>query len=61
MKKSRNFGVISKPAGESRGNSLEEALEDAVQFASTYRKGKVMSRDMSDLKQVSFGSLTMLH
>lgn len=33
-------------------SSLQVALDDAVKFAATYRKGRDMSRDQSDLRQV---------
>jgi hypothetical protein len=40
--------------GKSKRNedlALKKALEDAVDFAATYRKGKDMTRDLSDIKQ----------
>lgn len=33
-------------------NGLQMALDDAIKFAATHRKGKDMTRDLSDVKQV---------
>jgi len=38
--------------GHDQDSGLQIALDDAVKFAATYRKGKDMSRDLSDIKQV---------
>lgn len=37
---------------QDKDSGLLLALDDAVKFAATYRKGRDMSRDQSDIRQV---------
>lgn len=53
---SPQFGGLGAPHpghhDQDKDSGLQVALDDAVKFAATYRKGKDMSRDQSDIKQV---------